>query len=94
MREVAQFLAWFWDAAGCIMPQTSGREATLAHVGAFDDDQRVGAGDASSRGVALRVDRTQSLIRGVKILGLKSRNGRTTCPRRWPRPPGSMKGPR
>jgi hypothetical protein len=35
---------------------------------------------ASSRGVALRVDRTQSLIRGVKILGLESRNGRSYLP--------------
>ena len=29
-----------------------------------------------SRGVALRVDREQGIIRGVKILGLRSRNGR------------------
>ncbi len=35
---------------------------------------------ASSRGLALRVDRTQSLIRGVKILGLESRNGRSYMP--------------
>jgi hypothetical protein len=35
---------------------------------------------ASSRGLALRVDRTQSLIRGVKILGLESRNGRSYLP--------------
>ena len=30
-----------------------------------------------SRGVAIRVDRPASVVRGVKILGLKSRNGRT-----------------
>jgi hypothetical protein len=35
---------------------------------------------ASSRGLALRVDRAQSLIRGVKILGLESRNGRSYVP--------------
>lgn len=35
---------------------------------------------ASSRGLTLRVDRTQSLIRGVKILGLESRNGRSYIP--------------
>jgi hypothetical protein len=35
---------------------------------------------ASSRGLALRVDGTQSLIRGVKILGLESRNGRSYLP--------------
>lgn len=34
----------------------------------------------SSRGQTLRVDRTQSLIRGVKILGLESRNGRSYLP--------------
>src|SRR5262245_36124527 len=35
---------------------------------------------ASSRGMALRVDRSLSLIRGVKILGLESRNGRRYLP--------------
>ncbi|MGQ9576480.1 MAG: hypothetical protein ACUVUC_14300 [Thermoguttaceae bacterium] len=34
----------------------------------------------SSRGVAIRVDRAASVIRGVKILGLESRNGRTYLP--------------
>ncbi len=34
----------------------------------------------SSRGLALRVDRGQSALRGVKILGLQSRNGRTYEP--------------
>ena len=33
-----------------------------------------------SRGVAMRVDRQAGVIRGVKILGLKSRNGRTYLP--------------
>lgn len=33
-----------------------------------------------SRGVAMRVDRGQGVIRGVKILGLQSRNGRTYLP--------------
>jgi hypothetical protein len=34
----------------------------------------------NSRGVAIHVDRTQSVVRGVKILGLESRNGRTYLP--------------
>jgi hypothetical protein len=34
----------------------------------------------SSRGLALRVDRAESALRGVKILGLQSRNGRTYEP--------------
>jgi hypothetical protein len=34
----------------------------------------------SSRGVTMRVDRAQSELRGVKILGLQSRNGRTYEP--------------
>ncbi len=33
-----------------------------------------------SRGVAMRVDRQAGVIRGVKILGLESRNGRTYLP--------------
>lgn len=33
-----------------------------------------------SRGVAMRVDREGGIIRGVKVLGLKSRNGRTYLP--------------
>jgi hypothetical protein len=33
-----------------------------------------------SRGVAMRVDRAAGVIRGVKILGLQSRNGRTYLP--------------
>ncbi len=33
-----------------------------------------------SRGVAMRVDRHAGIIRGVKVLGLKSRNGRTYLP--------------
>jgi hypothetical protein len=33
-----------------------------------------------SRGVRMRVDRESGVIRGVKILGLKSRNGRTYAP--------------
>jgi hypothetical protein len=33
-----------------------------------------------SRGVAIRVDRQSGVIRGVKVLGLKSRNGRTYLP--------------
>lgn len=33
-----------------------------------------------SRGAALRVDRQQSVIRGVKVLGLESRNGRSYLP--------------
>jgi hypothetical protein len=33
-----------------------------------------------SRGVAMQVDRQAGVIRGVKILGLKSRNGRTYLP--------------
>ena len=33
-----------------------------------------------SRGVAMRVDRQAGVIRGVKILGLQSRNGRTYLP--------------
>ncbi len=33
-----------------------------------------------SRGVQMRVDREAGVIRGVKILGLKSRNGRTYLP--------------
>lgn len=35
---------------------------------------------ADSRGIAVRVDRRQGVIRGVKILGLESRNGRTYRP--------------
>ncbi len=35
---------------------------------------------ADSRGVAVRVDRQQGVIRGVKILGLQSRNGRVYRP--------------
>jgi len=34
----------------------------------------------NSRGVAIRVDRPASVVRGVKILGLESRNGRTYLP--------------
>ncbi len=34
----------------------------------------------NSRGVEIRVDRGQSVIRNVKILGLESRNGRTYLP--------------
>jgi len=34
----------------------------------------------NSRGVPVRADRTAGVIRGVKILGLKSRNGRTYLP--------------
>jgi hypothetical protein len=34
----------------------------------------------NSRGVAIRVDRPQSVVRGVKILGLQSRNGRAYLP--------------
>ena len=34
----------------------------------------------SSRGVAMRVDRAETALRGVKILGLQSRNGRTYQP--------------
>ena len=33
-----------------------------------------------SRGVGVRVDRTKGVIRGVKILGVVSRNGRTYLP--------------
>ncbi len=33
-----------------------------------------------SRGVGVRVDRTDGIVRGVKILGLESRNGRTYLP--------------
>ncbi|OHB73624.1 MAG: hypothetical protein A2V70_03540 [Planctomycetes bacterium RBG_13_63_9] len=33
-----------------------------------------------SRGVPMRVDRQQGIVRGVKILGLRSRNGRTYLP--------------
>jgi hypothetical protein len=33
-----------------------------------------------SRGVAMRVDRQAGVIRGVKVLGLESRNGRTYLP--------------
>jgi len=33
-----------------------------------------------SRGIAMRVDRQAGVIRGVKILGLQSRNGRTYLP--------------
>jgi len=33
-----------------------------------------------SRGVAMRVDRPSGVIRGVKVLGLESRNGRTYLP--------------
>lgn len=33
-----------------------------------------------SRGIAMQIDRSQSLIQGVKILGIKSRNGRTYLP--------------
>jgi hypothetical protein len=35
---------------------------------------------ADSRGVAVHVDRAAGVIRGVKILGLQSRNGRTYLP--------------
>jgi hypothetical protein len=35
---------------------------------------------ADSRGVAVRVDRRAGVLRGVKILGLESRNGRTYLP--------------
>ena len=35
-----------------------------------------------SRGVRMRVDRGAGVIRGVKILGLTSRNGRTPVPDR------------
>ncbi len=35
---------------------------------------------ADSRGVAVRVDRPAGILRGVKILGLESRNGRTYLP--------------
>jgi hypothetical protein len=34
----------------------------------------------NSRGVTIRVDRPASVVRGVKILGLNSRNGRTYSP--------------
>lgn len=34
----------------------------------------------NSHGIAMRVDRQQGVIRGVKILGLESRNGRTYLP--------------
>ncbi len=34
----------------------------------------------SSRGVAMRVDREHGVIRGVKLLGLVSRNGRRYLP--------------
>ena len=33
-----------------------------------------------SRGLALRVDRTVGVIRGIKVLGLHSRNGREYSP--------------
>lgn len=33
-----------------------------------------------SRGVTMRVDRRQGVLRGVKVLGLRSRNGRTYLP--------------
>ena len=33
-----------------------------------------------SRGVSMRVDRQAGVIRGVKVLGLESRNGRTYLP--------------
>jgi hypothetical protein len=33
-----------------------------------------------SRGVSMRVDREAGVIRGVKVLGLESRNGRTYLP--------------
>jgi hypothetical protein len=33
-----------------------------------------------SRGVTMRVDRSQGILRGVKVLGLRSRNGRTYLP--------------
>ena len=33
--------------------------------------------DADSRGVSLAVEREKGVVRGVKILGLASRNGRT-----------------
>src|SRR4030065_870408 len=33
-----------------------------------------------SRGVAMRVDRQSGVIRGVKVLGLESRNGRSYLP--------------
>ena len=34
-----------------------------------------------SRGVSMRVDRQAGVIRGVKVLGLESRNGRTLSAR-------------
>ncbi|HEY2838457.1 MAG TPA: hypothetical protein VGJ26_04885, partial [Pirellulales bacterium] len=34
----------------------------------------------TSRGVSLRVDRAAGVIRGVKILGLESQNGRSYLP--------------
>jgi hypothetical protein len=34
----------------------------------------------NSRGVAIRVDRAESVVRGVKVLGLRSRNGREYLP--------------
>ncbi len=46
------------------------------------------------RGLALRTDRQAGVIRGVKILGLESRNGRTYLPEAWPRPPRSTRTPR
>lgn len=33
-----------------------------------------------SRGVTMRIDRPQGVLRGVKVLGLRSRNGRTYLP--------------
>ena len=47
-----------------------------------------------SRGVRMRVDREAGVIRGVKMLGLESRNGGAICPRRSPRPLGSTRTPR
>ena len=47
-----------------------------------------------SRGVRMRVDRGEGVIRGVKILGLESRTGAAICPRCSPRPLGFTRTPR
>ena len=47
-----------------------------------------------SRGVPMRVDREAGVVRGVKILGLQSRNGRTYLPEALARAAGLYEGAR
>jgi hypothetical protein len=59
---------FFFDFTG-ILPERKGNAMTEMLQEFFD-----------SRGAALRVDRQSAVIRGVKVLGLESRNGRSYLP--------------